>query len=91
MRYYCNKDYVLRKIAGEDVLVSVRSSVADFSGIITLNHSAAVLWNCLQKGASLEELVQAFTEAFEVTEAEAEADIREIIDMLEKRKMITHE
>lgn len=91
MRYFSNKDYVLRTIAGEKILVSVGSGVADFSGIITLNPSAVVLWTCLQNGADINELVEAFTRVFEVDDARAEADIREILSMLESRKMITHE
>ncbi len=67
MRYFCNKDYVLRTIAGESVLVSIRSGVADFSGVITLNPSAALLWRCLQTGADISDLVQPFIEKFEVT------------------------
>lgn len=91
MRYFCNKDYVLRTIAGESVLVSIRSGVADFSGIINLNPSAVLLWTCLQNGAEISNLVQAFTEKFEVSAEQAEIDIREMLAMLEQRKMVTHE
>lgn len=91
MRYYSNKEYILRTIAGESVLVSIKNSVADFSGIITLNKSAALLWTCLQNGATLEEMIQTFTENYEVSASEAEQDIREILTMLEARKIVCHE
>lgn len=91
MRYFSSKDYVLRTIAGENVLVSIRSSVADFSGVITLNPAATLIWKCLQGGATVEEMIQAMTEKFDVSESVAKEDICETIKMLESRKMIRHE
>jgi hypothetical protein len=78
------KGYVLRSVAGKNLVVSV--GAADFSGMITLNESAAFMWKLLEKGADVEELEIALQKEYE---AESDAD-RELIkkDVLEFTKKL---
>ncbi|MDO5409736.1 MAG: PqqD family protein [Lachnospiraceae bacterium] len=90
-RYKASKNYILREIAGEAVLVSVGDGVADFCGIVNLNPSARVLWKKLQDGATKEELVCELKETFEGAEESAEQDVEATVQMLKERGLVTYE
>lgn len=89
--YIANPDYILREIAGEFVLVSVGSGVADFCGIVNLNPAARVLWMKLEKGATEKELVDELLDKFYVTEEKAAADVRKTLQLLEERRLVKDE
>lgn len=90
-RFKASENYILRKVAGRNILVSVGEGVANFCGVITLNESAVVLWNCLKEGAAKEELIAALTENFDVTNEQAALDVENTLKILEEHGMITHE
>ncbi len=81
-RYLRSPDYVYRKIADADVLIPVGQNIARSNGYISLNKSAAVLWNTLQKPSTFADLVQALETAFEVDTEHAELDTRDFLDEL---------
>jgi len=89
-RFIANKNYILRKIAGKYVLVSVGEAIADFRGVVTLNDSAKV-WSTLQEGAAKEDLVAALKEAFFVTEEQAKEDVERSLEILLERGMILND
>ena len=86
--YHASNAYVLRKIAGESVLVSVGSGVADFCGIINLNASASVLWECLQQGATKQDLIQRLVNEFGISVDVAAEDADKTLNLLTERGMI---
>lgn len=53
------KRFVLRKVAGENILVPVGNTALTFNGLVTLNESGAFLWKHMEKNRTREELVQA--------------------------------
>lgn len=87
-KYRSKKEYVLREITGMPVLITIGSGVADFSGIINLNESAKVLWNCLQNGTDFEGLCDALLDNFDISREQAEKDVLDTIAFLTERKMI---
>lgn len=90
-KYITNNRYILREIAGENILVSVGDGVADFCGIVKLNASAKVIWNALQKGATKEDLAQALMDTFSITRDKAEEDVEKSLSLLIQREMVTCE
>lgn len=74
------KDFLLRKIAESYVVVPVGSAVVDFSGLINLNASGALLFEKLQNGAEENELVEALLSEYNVSEDVARADVRKFIE-----------
>lgn len=89
-KYYANKNYVLREIAGEAVLVTIGDGVADLCGIVKLNESAKVLWNKLQQGASKVEMENALIEKFHISNEKATEDVQKSLKLLEERGMVSH-
>lgn len=57
--------FMLKEIAGECVVVATDASL-NLDGMITLNETAKTIWQTLEKGAEMDDLVQALTDEFEV-------------------------
>lgn len=90
-KYHSSKNFILRKIAGETVIVSIGEGVADFCGIISLNSSAEVLWQAMEKPKTKEELVAILQEKFEVDASEARKDIEASLKLLGEYGMLEYE
>ena len=73
------KDFLLRKVAESYVVVPVGSAVIDFSGLINLNESGALLFERMQKGADEDDLVKALLGEYNVSEEVARADVKKFI------------
>lgn len=79
------KGYVLRSVAGKNVVVSVGAT--DFSGMITLNESAAFMWKLLEKGIESEELEIALAKEYEASDDGDRALIKkDVYEFLKKLK-----
>lgn len=72
-------DFILRKISDSFVVVPVGDSVVDFSGLINLNESGAMLFKLLQKGAEETDLVEALLKEYKVEREVAEADVKKFV------------
>lgn len=90
-KYTASKNYMLREIAGDAVLISVGAGVADFCGVISLNSSAAALWRCLEKGCTQAEAAEELLAKYPVEREQAIQDVYETFKMLEERKMVSYE
>ena len=82
------KEYILREIAGDYIIVPVGAAALEFNGMITVNETGAFLWEKLREGMTREELLHAMLEEYEVSEKEAEADIQEFLQMLQENKIL---
>lgn len=83
-----DKEFVLREIAGDNILVPVGETALDFNGLITLNEVGAFLWNKLQSEITIDELVQEVLDEYEVDEDTARKDILEFIGYLQNADII---
>jgi len=73
--------FELRTICGENVIVATGLKNIDFSKIISLNESAALMWNeVLGKDFTEADLVKVLTDNYEVDEATAQKDVVILID-----------
>lgn len=70
-----NKEYMLREIAGETVLVPTGSASQKLNGMIRLTESAAFIWKQVDTAADLEEIVARVRDEYEVDEGTARRDI----------------
>lgn len=76
------KEFVLREIAGDYVIIPTGKTVLSFNGLISVNEVGAFLWELLQKEVTIEDLVTAVLNEYEVDEATAREDIQEFLDAL---------
>lgn len=63
--------FILRTVAGTNIVVPVGSAALDFNGMITLNDSGAFLWKVLEQGADVDALVAALLGEYDVDEQTA--------------------
>lgn len=82
-----NKDYILRSIAGEYILIPTGSAATQFNGMINLSEVAAFVWEHLDSAADVEALVQMVLAEYEVDESTARQDIALFLDSLVENNM----
>ena len=75
-----NKDFILRNIAGESILVATGSATQDFNGMITLNEVATFILGNIDECETEEVVVEKVLEEFEIDEETAKNDVREFLD-----------
>ena len=74
--------FVLREICGEKVIVAEGLKVVDFGKMVSMNDTAAWLWEkCTELGDfTAEQLAQALCEEYDVESSKALSDINRILD-----------
>ena len=77
-----DKDFVLREIAGDYIIIPTGKTVLEFNGLITVNEVGIDIWKMLQEEVTFEELVQGILNEYDVEEEVAREDIREFLDTL---------
>lgn len=75
-----NKDFMLRKIAGESILVATGEATQRFNGMITLNEVATFIWENIDACESEDELIGKILSEFDIDEEIARDDAREFIE-----------
>lgn len=80
--YKKDPSIVFRQIAGEAILVPIRQNVGDLESIYTLNETAACIWALLDGQRTLADIRDALVAEFDVSEADAETDLFELIESL---------
>lgn len=85
------KDFILREIAGEYIIIPTGKTVLEFNGLITVNEIGVFLWKMLQEEVTLNELVQGVLKKYDVEEKIAREDIQEFLDTLVKGGILTND
>ncbi|MDO4978310.1 MAG: PqqD family protein [Eubacteriales bacterium] len=70
-----NKDYILRNIVGEYVLVPTGKATQDINGMIHLSEAGGFIWKLYDQKNSLEEIIDVLMEEYEVDRETAERDV----------------
>ena len=78
------KEFVLREIAGDYIIIPTGKTVLEFNGLITVNEVGVTLWNMLQEEVTVDQLVQGVLAEYDVDEEVAREDIQEFLDTLDK-------
>lgn len=82
------QDYIHRKVAGNDILISIGNNVVDFNGYIELNESASFVWDLMNTPCSYDSLVINVMKRFNISKEDAEKDIGEFLEELLQHEMI---
>ena len=75
--------FVVRKVAGVNVVISLETRVDDNNSVIQLNDTGLLLWEQLADGAEKDALVQTLLDTYEVTEDVARRDVDAFVKLLE--------
>ena len=82
------KEFVLREIAGDYVIIPTGKTTLTFNGLITVNEVGAALSEMLQSEKSLDDLVQGILDEYDVEESVAREDIQEFLETLSKNGIL---
>ena len=80
--------FMMRRIAGVDVVVPAGEGGINFNGIITLSQTAAFLFQRLREETSQEELLSKLLCEYEVDEQAARADIQAFLTKLTEADLL---
>lgn len=80
--------FILRKVAGQNLVVPVGSNTMNFNAAITLNESAAFLWNQLNEDKTEEQLTSLMTQEYDIDEDSAKTDITVFLNVLKEHGIL---
>lgn len=80
--------FILRKVAGQNLVVPVGSNTMNFNAAITLNESAAFLWNQLNEDKTEEQLTSLMTQEYDIDEGSAKTDITVFLNVLKEHGIL---
>lgn len=83
--------YLLRQVAGSNIIVAVGDEAVNFDGIKTLNETGAFLWKQIEQGIDEENIVKALMDEYEVDEETAKNDVGEFVKLLINNGLIENE
>lgn len=78
------RDYIMREIAGETILIPSGSAAQKFNGLITVNELGGFIWSILAEDVSLDTIVERITSDYEVDADTARTDAMEFLDELRR-------
>lgn len=87
-KYQASENYIHRKIADSDVLISVGSNIANFNGYIQINDSALALWEQLAEPSTLGRLEQVLKDKYRISHEQAVSDVIDFLKVLESHGMV---
>ena len=76
------KDFILREIMGDVVLVPINQSTSQFNGLITVNELGKFIWENIESSNDEDELLQRILDEYEVDKDVAKADLDEFLGKL---------
>lgn len=86
-----DKNFVLREIAGEYIIIPTGRTALEFNGLITVNEVGMELWKMLQENVTFDDLLNGILEEYDVDENAAREDIQEFLDRLVKGGILTED
>ena len=82
------KNYVTREIAGETIIVPIKTRGGDLHSIFTLTEVGTLIWNLIDGHTGNRQIVKAVCNTYEISEAQAEEDVVEFLTSLRSAGLI---
>lgn len=76
--------FLLRKVAGSNVIVPVGEETMEFNGMLTTNDTGAFIFEKLQAGIVKEDIVKEIIKEFDIEEEIAAKDVEAFINKLKE-------
>ena len=80
--------FLLKKIAGDHIVVPVGENLVDFGSVVVLNETGVLLWQCLQEDKDEQQLTAAILAEYEVAPEIAAADVKEFVGNLKEKDLV---
>ena len=76
------KEYVMRDVAGQAIVIAIGKESEQFKGMINLNRAGKDVWTYLEKGLDFVAIAKKMAEKYEVDENTAMHDVESMVDRL---------
>lgn len=73
------KDFILRTVGGDSILVPIGKTSQEFNGVINLSETAACIWSGLENGLTPEEIINTITKEYDIDTETASKDTHQFI------------
>ena len=83
-----SSELTTRAIAGETLVVPITGRVGDLDSIYTLNEVGSRIWQLINDQIKVRQIVESVSDEFDVSRAEAERDVIELINSLAEAGLI---
>lgn len=74
--------FVLRKVAGQSVVIATGEASKQFSGMIKLNETGSFIWQKVAEGLGEQAVVDALVSEYDVDRDQATADVAEFVSRM---------
>jgi Coenzyme PQQ synthesis protein D (PqqD) len=75
-----SRSVVSRVVAGETLIVPIRGKVGDLASIYSFNRTGSLIWQVLDKPATLADIADAMEREYEICREQAEKDAKRFLD-----------
>ena len=83
-----NTNFILREIAGENILVATGEAAQIFNRMITLNDVASFIWKKIDECKTVDKLIASILEKFDIDEETARKDVESFTTELIRMGMV---
>lgn len=80
--------YILRSVAGNNIVVGVGAASVDFNGMININETGAFIWKVFEKGATVDEAAELITKEYDIDSDTAKKDVAAFVEKLKEADLI---
>lgn len=78
------REFVLREVAGDVLLVPTGKTALDLNGMMTLNEIGAEIWKMLPEARDSEQIAARLAQDYDAPVEQIRADVDEFLDQLRK-------
>lgn len=82
------KGYILREVAGSNVVLPVGEATIDFNGMASLNETGAFLFEKMKEDITEKALVEVLLETYEIDEATAKKDVEIFVSKIREAGIV---
>lgn len=80
--------YILKKVAGENIVIATGEARLSFNGIITFNEVGAEVFDRLDGTRTFEQIVDEIAALYNASREVIEADIKKLIEKMKSQGLI---
>ena len=80
--------YILKSVAGSNVVIATGMERMDFRGIITFNDTGAEIFNMLNGTYTVEEIIEKLAKDYETSYDVVKADVMNLIEKMRSQGLI---
>ena len=80
--------YILKSVAGSNVVIAIGDERKELNGIITFNDTGAEIFNMLNGTYTVEEIIEKLAKDYEIPYDVAEADVMKLIEKMRSQGLI---